>query len=115
MQKHMEHKIIYTEQSLRDMDEIWDYIFSDLQNPDSAEKVIDRIMDTIDQLKLFPASGSVISAVSPANIHEDERFLVCGKYLFFYKVTGSDVYIDRVLYGGRDYLRILFRELLEEE
>ena len=28
----------------------------------------------------------------------------------FYRVCGSDVYVDRVLYGRRDYLRLLFGE-----
>ena len=27
--------------------------------------------------------------------------------MIFYRVVGTDVYIDRVLYGGRDYLRVL--------
>lgn len=111
----MENKIIYTEQSHRDMDNIWDYIASDLQNPESAEKMLDRIMDTVDQLKLFPESSTMLSAVSGANINEDERFLVCGKYLIFYKAFENEVYIDRVLYGGRDYLRVLFEESFEEE
>ena len=26
----------------------------------------------------------------------------------FYRIYGKDVYIDRVLYGRRDYMRILF-------
>lgn len=35
------------------MDDIWDYIVSDLQNRSAAERVIDRIMDAVDQLKNF--------------------------------------------------------------
>lgn len=31
-----------------------------------------------------------------------------GNYLTFYRAYGSDVYIDRVLYGRSNYLRILF-------
>ena len=36
-------------------------------------------------------------------------------YLTFYRVYGSDVYVDRVLYGRRDYLRILFGDTQDEE
>ena len=43
------------------------------------------------------------------------RFLVCGSYLIFYHIGGEAVYIDRVLYGRRDYLALLFGDKLEEE
>ena len=35
--------------------------------------------------------------------------------MIFYRVTGKDVFIDRVLYGRRDYLRILFGDIAEDE
>ena len=58
--------------------------------------------------------GAPLSSV--CNADNDERFLVSGKYLIFYRVSyhGAEIYIDRVLYGGRDYLRILFERTLEE-
>ena len=37
------------------------------------------------------------------------------KYLIFYHAFRNDIYIDRVLYGGRGYLRGLFRDALQEE
>lgn len=110
----MKNKINYTSQSRRDLDAIWDSIFFDLQNPEGAEHTITRILDAIDQLELFAESGAPLSSISDAG--RDERFLVSGKYLIFYRVSyhGAEIYIDRVLYGGRDYLRILFERTLEE-
>ena len=35
--------------------------------------------------------------------------------MVFYRVNGQDVYIDRVLYGRRDYLRILFPDLPQND
>ena len=46
---------------------------------------------------------------SIAEVESDYRVLVTGSYLTFYRVRGNEVYIDRVLYGRRDYLRILFK------
>lgn len=57
--------------------------------------------------------GAPLASVSDAN--SDERFLVSGSYLIFYHVNGSDVFIDRVLYGRRDYLRVLFGDSIKEE
>jgi len=45
--------------------------------------------------------------ISVAEVDSDYRFLVSGKYMVFYRVTGKDIYVDRILYGRRDYLRIL--------
>lgn len=110
----MKNKINYTSQSRRDMDAIWDYISFELQNPTAAEHTISSIMDSIDQLELFAESGTLLSSISDAS--RDERFLVSGKYLIFYHISyhGNEIYIDRVLYGGRDYLRILFEHSSEE-
>ena len=35
--------------------------------------------------------------------------------MVFYRVQGSDVYIDRVLYGRSNYMSILFNDLLRED
>ena len=57
-----------------------------------------------------PASLSSI-----ADVESDYRFLVTGSYLTFYRVLDNDVYVDRVLYGRRDYLRILFEDVQDDE
>jgi plasmid stabilization system protein ParE len=43
------------------------------------------------------------------------RYVVCGSYLIFYHTADYAVHIDRVLYGRRDYMAILFSDQLEEE
>ena len=44
------NKIHYTAESRRDLDGIWDYIASDLQNVSAAERMVNRIMDDVDHL-----------------------------------------------------------------
>lgn len=108
----MKNKIHYTVESRRDLDEIWDYIVSELQNPSAAERVVSGIMDDVDRLEDFAELGPSLSSLT--DVESDYRFLVTGNYLAFYRVSGRDVYVDRVLYGRRDYLRILFTDLPEE-
>lgn len=95
------------------MDEIWDYISSELQNISAAERTVNRIMDAVDQLADFAEIGAPLSSI--ADVGSDYRFLVTGSYLTFYRVYGSAIYVDRVLYGRRDYLRILFDKLQDDE
>ena len=109
----MRNNIHYSPESRRDLNDIWDYIVSELQNRSAAEHVIDRIMDAVDQLKSFAEVGTPLSSI--ADIGTDYRFLVSGSYMVFYRVQGSDVYIDRVLYGRSDYMSVLFKDLLRGE
>ena len=104
----MKNEIVYTAEALRDMDAIWDYIALGLQNRQAAEKMIDKIMDKVDQLADFAASGTLLSAIS--EVMGEERFLVCENYMIFYHPENSRAMIDRVLYGRRDYLRVLFEK-----
>ena len=109
----MKNKIHYSPESRRDLDDIWDYIVSELQNRSAAERVIDCIIDAVDPLKNFAEMGTPLSSI--ADVGTDYRFLVSGNYMVFYRVQGNDVYIDRVLYGRRDYMSVLFKDLLREE
>ena len=109
----MKYKIHYTKESRWDLDEIWDYISSELQNISAAERTVNRIMDDVDRLADFAEIGAPLSSI--ADVDSDYRFLVTGSYLTFYRVYGSDIYVDRVLYGRRDYLRILFDKLQDDE
>ncbi len=95
------------------MDEIWDHIASELQNPIAAERMVNRIMDAVDGLEAFAEIGTPLSAI--ADIESDYRFLVTGNYLTFYRVYENEVFVDRVLYGRRDYLRILFGDMMNED
>ena len=52
--------------------------------------------------------GAALASVSGAN--SEERFLVCGSYMVFYRATNENIFVDRVLYGRRDYLRVLFEK-----
>ena len=108
MQEQRKNNIHYTIESSRDLDGIWDYIVSELQNPSAAENVVNRIMDDVDRLEYHALIGTPLSSV--ADVDGDYRFLVSGNYMVFYRANGNDIYIDRVLYGRRDYLRILFAD-----
>lgn len=109
----MKNNINYSPEALKDLDEIWEYISENLYNTKAAESTVNRIINSIDKLEDFAEIGRRLSEV--VNIDLDYRFLVSGSYLVFYRAYNSDVYIDRILYGKRDYMRILFPEATEYE
>ncbi len=93
-------------ESRRDLNEIWAYIASELQNISAAEWVVIGILDAVQQLEDFAELGAPLSSI--AGVEGGFQFLVMGNFLTFYRIENGKVYIDRILYGRRDYLQILF-------
>ena len=105
----MQSKIEYSPRALKDLDEIWDYIEVELCNPSAAQNTVDGIMDRVDGIASFPESGSKLEFENGLN--SGYRYVVFKNYLAFYRLKANDiVYVDRVIYGGRDYMSILFPE-----
>ena len=57
--------------------------------------------------------GTPLSSI--ADVDSNYRFLISGSDMVFYRANGNDIYIDRVLYGRRDYMRVLFEDQICEE
>jgi addiction module RelE/StbE family toxin len=102
-------KIRYSKAALLDLEQIGDYISEKLRSSAAALNTVDKIQDAIGKLAGFPQMGAPLSA-RYADVG-DYRYLICGNYLAFYREQTDDVRIDRILYGKRDYLKILFDNL----
>lgn len=94
-----------------DLSEIKAYIAEDLENPQAALSTVTKITKAIRMLQNHALIGTPLSSV--ADVNSDYRYLVSGNYMIFYRVSGKDIFIDRVIYGRRDYLRILFADTQE--
>ena len=105
-------KIKYSADAKQDLEQICDYIVETLKNPMAALNAIGKIRDAENKLSDFPFIGKPL----PPFVDEgsDYRFLVCGNYLTLYRATEEIVYIDRILHGKRDYMKILFGEITED-
>lgn len=88
------------------------YIMVDLENPQAALSTVTKITKTIRLLREHAFLGAQLSSITDTD--SDYRYLTSGNYMIFYRVVGKEIFIDRVLYGRRDYLRILFGDTEEE-
>lgn len=100
-------------EALNDLQGIREYIDVELENPAAALNTVSRIISAIRNLLDFPAMGRSLSSV--VDIPTDYRFLVSGSYLVFYRQEEDSVYVVCVLYGRRDYMKILFGEPQADE
>lgn len=46
----------YSPEALKDLDDIWEYIRSELSNPDAADNSVNAILDRAETLREFPLS-----------------------------------------------------------
>ncbi len=99
------NNIYLSPEARNDLAEIKAYISKELENPKAAVSVISKITKSIRMLQQHALIGAPLSSI--ADVSNDYRFLVSGSYMVFYRASGKDVFVDRVLYGRRDYLRIL--------
>ncbi|MDR1453291.1 MAG: type II toxin-antitoxin system RelE/ParE family toxin [Candidatus Margulisbacteria bacterium] len=92
----------------QDLQEISGYIAAELANPAAAQKTLAKILSRISRLARYPKIGAPLnSKIIPKT---DYRFLICENYTIFYRCENKIVYIDRVLYSKRDFVKILFNE-----
>ena len=72
-----------------------------------VQNTVNGIMDKVDGIVAFPESGAKLEFEN--GLDSGYRYVVFKNYLAFYRLRPNNVvYVDRVIYGGRDYMRILF-------
>lgn len=100
------NRLLYSPQASSDLHEIRLYINDELQNATAAINVVSKITKKIRSLMDFPHMGAALSSIT--NIITDYRYLIYGNYTAFYRYDKQSVYVIRILYGRRDFMKIFF-------
>ncbi len=95
-------KVVLTDEALRDLEEIGDYIARD--NPERARTFVGELLAKARQLGDRPEAFPVV----PRYAHLGVRRRVHGAYLIFYRLETERVTIIHVLHGARDCDALLF-------
>lgn len=103
------YKLNISPEAQNDLIGIRRYISEELEDEKAAENTIIRIVGRIRQLEKLALMGKPLNAV--IEVDSDYRYLASGNYLIFYRAYQDNVYIDRVLYGRRDYMPVLFGDI----
>jgi len=96
--------IIFTKLARSDIDQIVQYIGSELYNPTAANNLLQKIIKRVKVLGQFPEIGP------PIKINNEltrSRYLVVDNYLLVYVIRHETLYITHVVYGRSDYLKFL--------
>ena len=103
----MKVSVKFSPEALKDLDEIYDYIANVLKSPDAADNTVNKILDKTDLLSDNPEIGTPLFFEN--DLFSGYRYMVSDNYLAFYRITNESVFVDRVIYGKRDYMKILFK------
>jgi plasmid stabilization system protein ParE len=90
----------------RDLKNIQDYIADEKESPQTALRVIEKILDRIEKLLSLPDSGTLLSP--KVNFPTNYRYVREAGYLIFYRHEDNQIFVDRVIHGKRNYITLLF-------
>lgn len=99
-------KLRYTPEARLDIKSIQQYVTQDLGNSIAANRIISKLFKCCSNLTRNPMLGMRLSAKTGRET--DLRYIICEKYLVFYRVDETTISVIRILDGRMDYLRILF-------
>lgn len=103
-------KILYSDYFDKDLRQIYEYISAILQNKNAAEKLVDLVFGAIDRLKDNPWLGSELPLFFNV-VEKPFRRMVIGSYVLVYRVEDDAVLINRLFYGRRNYVSLLFPDV----
>lgn len=102
-------RMLLSPKAFSDIESIQNYIEHELENPKAADEIVKRILNSLNNLIDYPMSG--ISLNKKIDIASEYRYLVIGSYISFYRYVENTIIVDRILYGGRDFVRTIFKNI----
>ena len=106
-------ELFISPEAKRDLRDIQAYIGDKLERPKAALNVVSGIIEKIASLRQFPQKGTLLA--SKVKFAASYRYVCSGNYLIFYRYKNDKIFIIRIIYSRRDYIKILFPELKNDE
>ena len=99
------YNIEYSKESKQDLIGIKQYIKYNLQEPETAKKLILKIRNEINKLKHNPEIYSIIDDDIIKKL--EIRKLIVNNYIVFYRIKKENIQIVRIMYGRRNWINLL--------
>lgn len=93
----MKHRVVWAAVAERDLSQVWSFI--ERNNAEAAEGVVRAIEQAVRSLAETPELGIRMDHIGPGLRCKPVR----KRYLVFYKVEDSTLFVMRVLHGARSY------------
>ncbi|MBR1757357.1 MAG: type II toxin-antitoxin system RelE/ParE family toxin [Lachnospiraceae bacterium] len=100
----MKPQVKYSSAAIRDLDRVWMGVYEACHDFDTTARYLDGLLDKVEAKAAFPKSGSPLYY---QNSFTGYYFVVFKAYMAFYRVEDDIMFVDRVLFGRSDYMRVL--------
>ena len=100
----MKYMIQYSKAAIRDLERVRLEVLNASTSNDVTDKYINDLLDAVEAKADFPKSGKPLYY---ENTFTGYYFVIFKAYLAFYRVEQTSVLVDRVLFSGSDYMKIL--------
>ena len=99
------YNIEYSKESKEDLIRIKQYIKYNLQEPETANKLISKIRKSVKTLKDNPKIYTIIDddVIKKLKI----RKFIVDNYIVFYRIENDSVEIVRIMYGRKNWINLL--------
>ena len=104
------YEVMLTAAAEKDLESIYDYI-AQYDSLESADYVLDRLLEAVESLAGFPVRGSHPQELLALGIQE-YRQVTFKPYRAIYRLIGKRVYIYLIADGRRDMQSLLARRIL---
>jgi len=88
-----------TPRAEQDLEDIWFFVAQD--NPDAADRLLDRIEQSTKRLADNPHIGPARPDVAP-----ELHYHPVGNYLLLYRIIKNGIEVVRVVHGARDWVSL---------
>ena len=99
------YNIEYSKEAKEDLIKIKQYIKYNLQEPETANKLISKIRKSIKTLNDNPEIYAIIDDEIIRKL--EIRKLIVDNYIVFYRIKNISIEIVRIMYGRRNWINLL--------
>ncbi|MDT4332766.1 type II toxin-antitoxin system RelE/ParE family toxin [Methylomonas sp. MS20] len=104
------YQVLLTRGAEQDLESLYHYI-AEFDSPANADAVLDKLLQTLDDLASFPERGNFPKELAALGIQE-YRQVFFKPYRIVYRIIARQVYVYLIADGRRDMQALLTRRLL---
>lgn len=97
--------IVYTKEANEDFVNITSYLLQ-FNDEDTVQKRVNKVKAEVTRLEQNSHIGTPVK--SRFKTEASERYLVCGKYIVFYRLLKTEIEITRIADGRQNWQKSLF-------
>ena len=100
------YKILWSPGAYKNLDNIYNYIYSQLKEPSIAKKTVKEILTTVNKLKYFPKKHQQIFITKDTK--QELRKIMVKNFIIVYSIRkNNEIWVLHIFHINQNYLNLL--------